>query len=234
MSAQLASTSHRSGRQALLVLVGITASFRKRRYLRRYLNAHCEHEVFVPDLPYRRPLLDVAAWYADYLANEVRPARFERLDCIAYIAGGAVLRILPSQSPPLFERLVCFRGPVQERVAARLVQRLGHWLAGVIAGKTLLDLAACMPAGLPVHRLAQHEALIVEEGCSRLARWLGIGAGDVPSGAWSSETLLPAAEGVLRIPESHDEVYTAPAVLDAALGFIRNGVLTKADDTCKP
>lgn len=211
------------------MLVGITASRRKLRYLRRYLNAHCDFEVFVPDLPYRRPLLDVAAWYADYLANEVRPARFERLDCIAYIAGGAVLRSLPQKSQPLFEHLVCFRGPVQERVAARLVQRLGRWLAGLIAGKTLLDLAACMPAGLPMHRLAQHEALIVEEGRSRLARWLGIGIDDVPPGAWSSEKLLPAAEVVVHISESHDDVYTTPAILDAALGFIRDGVFQKTD-----
>lgn len=220
-------------RQALVVLVGITASRRKRAYLRRYLASHSEYEVHVPDLPYRRPLKEVAAWYADYLANTVRPSRYDKLHCIAYIAGGALLRCLPASMPPLFERMVCFRGPYQELVAARLVARIGRRLAGLLAGRTALDLAAGWPAGLPWPRHALHEGLIVEEGRTRMARWLGIRAADLPPQAWSDTVLLPAAEAALHVPQSHDDVYTDDAVLDAALAFVRHGEFpARGADAC--
>ena len=209
--------------QALLVLVGITASRRKRRHLRRYFDAHVDYDVFVPDLPYRKPLAEVAAWYADYLANEVRPGRYDKFHCIAYIAAGELLRCLPEGSRLPFERMVCFRGPYQELVSARLVQRIGRPLAGLVAGKATLDLADGWAGRLPPGLHAAHEALIVEEGRSRMARWLGIRASDIPRSAWSGETLLPSAEAELHVPQSHDDVYTADCVLAAALEFIQRG-----------
>jgi hypothetical protein len=212
-----------ANRQALIVLVGITANGRKRRHLRRYFNSHCDYDVFVPDLPYRRPLAEAAAWYSDYLVNEVKAERYDRLHGIAYIAAGALLRCLPPDGPLRFERMVCFRGPYQERVAARLVQRIGRRLAGLVAGKTALDLADGWPDRLPLRRHARHEALIVEEGRSRMARWLGIRAFDIPAESWSDMELLPGAEAVLHVPQSHDDVYTADTVLAAALEFIRHG-----------
>lgn len=202
------------------MLVGITASRRKRRHLRRYLNAHWGFDVYVPDLPYRRPLGEVSIWYLDYLANVVKPERYDQLHGIAYIAGGTLLNQLMQGGTPLFERLVCFRGPYQELVAARLVQRIGQMLAGLVGGKSTLDLADDVPSGVPWRRLARHEALVVEEGRSRMARWLGIDSADIPPQAWSTERLLPSAEAVLRIQKSHDDVYTDDAVLAAALAFI--------------
>lgn len=232
---KLASDPAGIGRQALVVLVGITANRRKRSHLRRYFGAHGDYDVFVPDLPYRRPLKEVAAWYAGYLANEVRPERYDKLHCIAYIAAGALLRCLPAGDKPAFERMVCFRGPYQERVAARLVARIGRWLAGLVAGRTALDLADGWPAALPWQRHAAHEALIVEEGRTRMARWLGIRAADIPPQSWSDAELLPGAEAALHVPQSHDDVYTADAVLAAALGFIRHGRFPDAGhDACRP
>ena len=209
-------------RQALIVLVGITAHWRKRRHLRRYFQARCDYDVFVPDLPYRKPLAEVAAWYAAYLQNVVRPERYDKLHCIAYIAAGTLLRCLPP-GDPAFERLVCFRGPYQEMVAQRLVQRIGRFLAGLIAGKTALDLADGWPGRQPLRRQARHEALILEQGRSRMARWLGIRADDIPPAAWLATDLLPTAEAVLPVPQSHDDVYTADNILAAALEFIRQG-----------
>lgn len=207
--------------EALIVLVGITASWRKRRHLRRYLQSHCDVDVFVPSLPYRKPLGEVAAWFSAYLCDEVKPQRYEKIHCIAYIAAGSLLRCMPHL--PLFERMVYFRGPYQELVAPWLVQRIGRFLAGLIAGKTALDLANGWPARLPQQKLAQHEALIIEEGRSRMARLLGITSEELDETAWSAAQMLPSAEAVLRVPESHDDVYTSDAVLSAALGFIQHG-----------
>ena len=205
------------------MLVGIMASWSKRRHLRRYFISHCDYDVFVPDLPYRRPLAEVAAWYSDYLANEVWPERYGKLHCIAYIAAGALLNCLPSGGHPAFERMVYFRGPYQERVAVGLVERIGSRLAGLVAGRTALDLANGWPGELPRHRHALHEALIVEEGRSRMARWLGIHASDIQPASWSGTELLPGAEAVLHVPQSHDDVYTDDNILAAALAFIRHG-----------
>lgn len=221
--AQTASNRLAPYREALVVLVGITASRRARSHLRRYFGSHSGYDVFVPDLPYRRPLPEVAVWFADYLANEVRPQRYDKLHCIAYIAGSALLRSLPPDRQPAFERMVCFRGPYQERVAASLVARIGGFLAGLVAGKSALDLAAGWPARFPERRHAGHEALILEEGRSRMARWLGIRASDIPPESWQGTKLLPGAEAVLLIPQSHDDVYTDDTVLAAALEFIRHG-----------
>lgn len=220
-------TSQHAKRDALIILVGITASWRKRRHLQHFFQAHCDYDVYVPALPYRKPLRDVAAWYAAYLENVVRPERYANIHAIAYIAAGPMLRLLPAEVTPL-GRVVCFRGPYQELVAPWLVQRVGRFLAGLIAGKAALDLANGWPARLPQQQLAQHEALIIEEGRSRMARLLGITAEDIPEDAWSAAQLLPTAEAVLRVAESHDDVYTSDAVLSAALGFIQHGTFPSA------
>lgn len=209
--------------EALVVLVGITANWRKRRHLRRFLAAHCDFDVYVPALPYRKPLREVAAWYEHYLEHEVRPERYAKLHTITYIAAGSLLRCLPPASQVLFERMVYFRGPYQELVAPWLVQRVGRFAAGLIAGKSALDLANGWPARLPQQQLAQHEALIVEEGRSRMARLLGITSEEFGESSWSAAQMLPSAEAVLRVPESHDDVYTSDTVLAAALDFIQHG-----------
>lgn len=224
MASQHHSNSSGSKREALVVLVGITANWRKRRHLRRFLAAHYDYDVYVPALPYRKPLREAAAWYEHYLEHEVRPARYVKLHAIAYIAAGSLLRCLPPDNQLLFERMVYFRGPYQELVAPWLVQRVGRFAAGLIAGKSALDLANGWPARLPQQQLARHEALIIEEGRSRMARLLGITSEEFDETSWSAAQMLPSAEAVLRVSESHDDVYTSDAVLAAALSFIQHGV----------
>ena len=213
-------------RESLIVLPGIMADRRKRSYVRHYFNSHCGYDVYVPDLPYRRPLPEVVTWFTAYLAEVVKPERYERLYGIAYLGGRILLRCMPPADVPRFECLVHFRGPYQEQVAARLVGRIGRTLSALIAGGTVLDLADGWPGCIPSRPFAPHEALIVEQGRSRLARWLGIHADDVAPESWSIENLLPTAEAALRVAESHDEVYTTNYILAAALEFIQHGTMT--------
>jgi hypothetical protein len=209
------------GREALIILVGITAGSLARRRARRYFMHHSEYTVLLPTLPYRAGLRPCAAWLSHYLADTVAPMRFSAVHVIAYIAGGYLLRCFDRGELPDFARLVQFRSPIQERVAPALVQRLGRTAVGWLQGRGVLDLADGWTQDLPQPRLAQQQGLIIEQGRSRLARLFGIGAGD--AAAWRPERLLPDADAVLRIPESNDVVYSSEPVLGAALQFIRSG-----------
>lgn len=219
------STQLSSIREALVVLPGIMANGRKRRYLRRYFHDHCDYDVFIPDLPYRRPLAGVITWFTAYLSETVHPQRYDRLYGIAYLGGRVLLRCMPPADVPRFESLVHFRGPYQEQVASRLAGRIGGTLAALFAGKTVLDLADGWPGRVPSRPFAEHEALIVEQGRSWLARWLGINTDDVAPEDWTTGNLLPAAEAELRVPESHDDVYTTDYILAATLEFIQHGTI---------
>lgn len=212
-----------SERQALVVLVGITAGARKRRFLTKYLVAHCDLDLFVPDIPYRKPIREAAEWLSGYLNSSVGIKQYSRVHCIAYIGAKVLLHIIPEDKILAFERMVYFRGPYQELVPAKLVALIGKPLAGQIFGKSLVSLSKAGKPGLPSRHIAKHEALIVEKGRSRLAKLLNICDANIPKDAWCVENLLPSAEQVLTIPQSHDDVYTSPTVLDAALSYIRQG-----------
>ena len=208
-------------REALIVLVGITAGRHDRRHVMRFFSDNSDYAVFVPPLPYRAGMRACADWLREYLDVTLNPSRFSAVHAIAYIAGGMLLRCLERDSLPVFERLVQFRGPYQERVAAAAVHRLGRMVTGWLGGRSALDLAEGWPQALPQPRCARRQGLIIELGPSRMARLLGVKQVDVE--AWQPESLLPGAADVLRIPESHDQVYRAEPVLAAALRFIRAG-----------
>jgi hypothetical protein len=208
-------------REALIILVGITASARARRELLRFYARNSDYAVFVPDLPYRAGLRACAAWLTVYIEETVVPSRYRALHCIAYIAGGFLLRSLDRAELPEFSRLVQFRGPYQELVAAALVRRLGRKPVSWLQGEGVLDMADGWPQALPPVRCARQRGLIIEQGRSRLARLFGIR--QIERGAWDPQRLLPDADAVLRIPESHDQVYTSEPVLGAALHFIQTG-----------
>ena len=210
-------------REALIVLPGIMANGRKKRHLRHYFATHCDYDVYIPDLPYRRPLTGVVTWFTAYLAEVVKPERYDKLYGIAYLGGRVLLRCMPPGGVPMFDCLVHFRGPYQEQVASRLVRRVGATMAALFAGRTVLDLADGWPGRIPSRPFAIHEAVIVEQGRSWLARWLGVHTDDVAPESWSTSTLLPNAEAELRVAESHDEVYTTDYILAAALEFIQRG-----------
>ena len=209
--------------EALLVLVGITAGPRARRRVWRFFSRHSDYAVFVPALPYRRGIRACSAWLQGYLENTVRPSRYAATHVIAYIAGGLLLRSLPARALPVFERMVQFRGPIQERVAPALERRLGRGATGWLKGRAVLDLADGWPQALPRRRCARHEGLIIELGRSRLARLLGVSRANIGAEAWMPARLQPTAEAVLRIAASHDDVYASESVLSAALAFIRSG-----------
>lgn len=209
--------------EALLVLVGITAGRRARNRVRHFLSQHSDYDIYVPPLPYNTGIRASAGWLQRYLESEVRPARHRTVHAIAYIGGGLLLRCLPREKVPAFERMVCFRSPVQERVSGALVQHFGRTLTGCLGGRAMLDLADGWPAKLPISQFSQHQALVIEMGRSRLARLLGLTLTDIPAAEWAPERLLPRAEAVLRIPESHDDVYTSEQVLSAVLQFIGTG-----------
>jgi hypothetical protein len=208
-------------REALIVLVGITAGRNKRRQVLHFFSRNSDYEVFVPPLPYRTDMQACAAWLHGYLDDTVQPARYDAVHAIAYIAGGLVLRCLEREYIPTFERLVQFRSPIQEQVAAALVRRLGRRLTGWLGGRAVLDLADDWPQALPPPRCARQHGLIIELGRSRMARLLGINRGSDEE--WTPERLLPGAADVLRVAASHDDVYSAEPVLAAALQFIRTG-----------
>lgn len=209
--------------EALVVLVGITAGRRARSQVYHFLSRHSDYDVFVPPLPYRCGIQACAGWLQCYLEGEVRPKRYRAVHAIAYIAGGLLLRCLHRKDVPVFERIVYFRSPVQERVAGTLVRRVGRTLAGWLGGRATLDLADGWPAELPMPQFSQQQGLVIEMGRSRLARLLGLTVADIPAAEWAPERLLPGAEDALYIPESHDDVYTSERVLAAALHFIREG-----------
>jgi hypothetical protein len=208
-------------REALIVLAGITANRNKRRQMLHYFTRNSDYAVFVPSLPYRTGMRACAAWLRGYLDDTVRPAGYSAVHAIAYIAGGLLLRCLERESAPVFERLVQFRSPIQEQVAAVMIRRLGRVLTGWLGGRAVLDLADGWPQSLPSLPCARQQGLVIELGRSRMARLLGIRQNDAEN--WRPERLLPGAADVLRIPESHDDVYTSVPVLAAILQFIRTG-----------
>jgi len=215
--------------QSLLVLVGITATARDRRRLARFFAAQGGYRMFVPRLPLRRGLRPSARWLARYLERRVRPQERGPIHVLAYIAGGAVLRCLALGAPlPDLARVLYVRGPVQELVPAAMVRRYGRLLARLLAGRSMIDLADGWPAALPFPRASGGQGLIIEQGVSSRARSLGLGPESVAAGDWDAERLLPGASAVLRVPESHDQVYASPGLLDSAIEFFRHGRFASA------
>ena len=214
---------------SLLVLVGITATARDRRRLSRFFAGQGDYRTFVPRLPLRRGLRPSARWLARYLERRVRPQERGPIHVLAYIAGGAVLRCLAASAPlPDLSRVLYVRGPVQELVPAAMVRRYGRLLARLLGGRSMIDLAYGWPAELPFPRAPGGQGLMIEQGVSSRARALGLGPESVAAAGWDAQRLLPGASAVLRVPESHDEVYASPGLLAAALEFFRRGRFASA------
>ncbi|KPK05229.1 MAG: hypothetical protein AMJ64_12045 [Betaproteobacteria bacterium SG8_39] len=217
-------TSAQDRPESLLVLVGITATGRSRYRVARFFKQHGTYTVWVPAIPYWRGLRSCTRWLERFLAQTVRLQEGEPIHVLAYIAGGALLRGLAAADrlPPL-ARVLWVRGPVQERVAAKVVARYGRLLGWLLGGRSMLDLADGWPRSLPFPHSAGEQGLMIEEGVSWLARRLGLGPDDVPPEGWDPAQLLPGAHAVRRAPESHDAVYSSPALLASALHFFQHG-----------
>lgn len=207
------------GAVPLLVLTGITAGWRKRQGLRRGLRARTGARVVMPWLPWALGLRGCAAWLGAYL----RWHGLRRVDVLAYIGGGYVLRAMAAGGMALEpQRIVYDRGPLQEAVPARLLRRygrLGLCLTGQAAVVGLAD--AEWLSRLPLPRGVRGTAVLVETRASRLAQALGLR----PQGLPDPLALVPGADAAALLPLSHDDVYAAPGFLDPALAFLATGQL---------
>ena len=211
-------------RSCIVVLVGVTADTRKVTSVRRFFESNFQGTTLVPDMPQRKGMHRCAEWLLDDLASEDVFGRFSAVHFLNYISGGFVFRLAAEGiSQDRIGRVVYARGPIQELVPRALVRRYTWPLVRLTQGKMVTDLAGKRVADVPPCPLGRQAGLLIETGTSDLARSLGLGPQSVPQEAWEPEAMLPGAADVLRVPESHDDVYTSEHVLNAVLSFFRSG-----------
>lgn len=209
----------------VLVLVGLTATWRKRRRARQYFTDAFGERACVPWIPYGLGLRASAAWLSHVVGRRLARGRHTRLHVVAYIGGGVLVRQLHARGLrwPI-GRAVWDRGPAQERVARQLVARVPAVVLTLVGLRGIVDLARTDVAGLPFPPSPLGAGLIVEARASSLARRLGIAEGAASD--FSPETLealLPGAAATIVLPLSHDEVYDDPRFLDQAASFLKTG-----------
>lgn len=211
-------------KEALVILVGITADQMKRKYALRYFSRNLPHDVFLPELPQRLGVRWCAWRLNRYLAKTVRAPKYHRVHFLNYISGGAIFRYLyRRRALPNAGRVVYDRGPLQEEVPKALMKRHGRLVLWVAQGKMVTDLAGDWWEQLPFPRTLGEQGLLIEKGGSFLVKSLGITAEKVREEAWDHGRLLPGSADVLEVEESHDDVYTSPRVLAAMCQFLENG-----------
>lgn len=214
----MTSTPPPAGSSALLVLVGVTAGWRKRRQLHRLLRAASPWPVLLPWLPYPLGLRCATARLRRILQRHA-PCEAP-LHVLAYIGGAAVLRRLhASGDAPAIGRMVLVRSPYQEQVPAALLARFPRWLITAAGGRASVDMAEAPPLPLPPAR--DGTGVLVEAQPSRLARRLGLADGPAPPLPAGPD--WPHAETVRALPLSHDDAYSAPDLVAAALSFLQHG-----------
>ena len=210
--------------QALIVLPGLTADKAKRDSMLHFFADNTPYAVYVPNIPKRRGLKRCARWLGAYLDRVVRPGRYDGIQVLAFISGGFVLRQMSSDHPIRhLQHAVYVRSPIQELTLKRVRERYGRFVLWALRGRLALDVAGTDPERLEWPVADAGQALIIETGVSQLAGSLGVGPIDVPAASWDPTRLLPGADDVLRVPESHDENYSSPPVFEAVLHFFGFG-----------
>jgi hypothetical protein len=210
--------------EVLIVLPGLTVDSRKREFMYSFFSENTSYMVYVPNIPKRRSLKSCASWLSGYLARIVRPERYQAVHVLAYISGGIVLRHMTIKHPVVhLSRVVYVRSPIQELTLQLVRERYGGLLLWILQGQLMLDIAAANMDEPEYPLPASGHGLVIETGVSRLARSLGISAESVDAGTWDSNRLLPDAKDVIRVPESHDDVYTSPSLLGATQYFFAHG-----------
>jgi hypothetical protein len=223
-------TGRDDGDRLIVVVVGLTATFGKRRRVRRYFSDHFGDGAYVPWIPYVLGLRASAAWLSFVIRRRLGRSRYTGLHLVAYIGGGVLVRQLDARGVrwPI-GRAVWDRGPPQERVACRLVARVPSLLLTLIGFRSVVDIARVDMSGLPFPPADLGSGLIVETRASALARRLGI---EDMTSALSPETveaLLPGAAAAIAVPLSHDDVYDDPRFLDQAAHFLSTGAFRSRD-----
>ena len=207
-------------KQALIILPGLTADKAKRDSMVHFFSDNSPYAVYLPNIPKRRSLKRCAQWLGAYLEQIVRPERYQGIQVLAFISGGFVFRKMSSNRPIRhLEHAVYIRSPIQELTLAQFRERHGYLLLWLLRGQLALDIVAINQDHLDFPSTGSGQGLIVETGISKLARSLGISRERVPAEAWEPGILLPGANDVIRVPESHDDVYTSTSVLGQALYF---------------
>lgn len=209
----------------IVVVVGLTASWAKRRRTRQFFRAAFGESAFVPWIPYFLGLRASAAWLSLAVGRRLARGRHARLDLVAYIGGGVLVRQLHARGVnwPM-GRAVWDRGPAQEQVSARLAARVPAALLTLAGQRSVVDLSRIDISALPFPPARLGAGLIVEARPSALARRLGIADETTSDTAPEQiEALLPGAAAAIVLPLSHDEVYDDPRFLDQAASFLRTG-----------
>jgi hypothetical protein len=214
----------------IVVVVGLTATFGKRRRVRRYFFNRFGDGAYTPWIPYALGLRASAAWLSFVVRRRLGRGRYAGLHLVAYIGGGLLVRQLDARGVrwPI-GRAVWDRGPPQERVACRLVARVPSILLTLIGLRSVVDIARIDVSALPLPAGDLGSGLIVETRASALARRLGI---EDTTSALSPETveaLLPGATAAIAVPLSHDDVYDDPRFLDQAAHFLSTGAFLPGD-----
>ena len=208
----------------IVVLVGLTAGWRKRRKARAYFRHAFGERVYLPWIPYVFGLRASAAWLSFWLSRRIRQGKHKRCHVVAYIGGGILLRVLHKQGTrwPI-GRSVWDRGPLQERVAGMLVDRVPGIALTIVGLRSIVDLAKLDSSSLTFPQSALGSGLIVETRASALAQRLGIEE-DLPAiSPQEISRLLPDASSSVALPISHDEVYHDTRFLGAAAAFLSTG-----------
>jgi hypothetical protein len=211
-------------REAIVVLLGVTAGGRERRSLAGFFAGH-GLDPLIPSLAQWRGLRACCDALVRYWAGRVTPSGYRRVHVLAYISGGLIFRQSGSRLDLRnLGSVVYVRSPLQEQVPSRLLNGWGQWgLLLLPRGKMLLDLAAADFAALPYPGSHRPQGLLVEAHPSRLALRLGITADAVPPRTWEADGMLPEAGDVRTLPISHDEAYDSELLLSEVLHFARNG-----------
>jgi hypothetical protein len=209
----------------IVVVVGLTATWGKRRRAKRYFESAFRSEVCVPWIPYFLGLRVSAGWLSHVVRRRLRRRRHRGLDLVAYIGGGVLVRQLHARGErwPI-GRAIWDRGPLQEQVAPRLVARVPTILLTLIGFRSVVDLSRMDFSALAFPPSPRGAGLIVETRASALARRLGI-AEDMSSSlaAGTMESLLPGATAAIALSLSHDDAYDDPRFLDQAAHFLSTG-----------
>ncbi len=221
-----------STKQALVILVGITADEMKRTSVGRYFERNSDFDVYVPNMPQRFGVRVCSRWLRRYLKNTVHVENYDRVNFLNYVSGGIVFRHELSRRPLAnIGRVIYDRGPIQEEVPRVLVRKHTRFLLSLFKSQMISDVAGNWIYRLPYPPSMGEQGLMIELGATFMAKDLGINEEDIPPEAWDPECMLTGADDVIRMPESHDDVFSSPAFLSLALRFFASG---KFAETAEP
>lgn len=213
-------------RPILLVLPGITADAAKLATLRYTLEADGRFRVRIPSLRQGLGLAWCARSLSRHLHHHILPEAQGPIHVLAYISGGFILREAARRaSLPPFGRILQVRSPLQEQVPVRLRKRHGALKLGLARGRMAVQLGALTLDRLPPLPEAELRALVLERGCSRLARELGLAPDNLDT-HWQDlrERLAEQPFDQLHwVDQSHDEIYTDAGFLRNACAFFATG-----------